>query len=107
MLVRHLILPGKVRNSLDAVTALFLEFGPDIPISLMSQYHPVTVHSDPDMNRRITAEEFDRVYQHCLELGLKNMFVQFPMDYSKGHPPFLPDFQDEEPFPGNDPGMRE
>ncbi|MBN1626316.1 MAG: radical SAM protein [Deltaproteobacteria bacterium] len=107
VLVRHLILPGKVRNSLDALTSLFLEFGPDIPISLMSQYHPVAVHSDPDMNRRITAEEFDRVYQHCLELGLKNMFIQFPMDYLHGHPPFLPDFQNDEPFPGNSPGMRE
>jgi len=107
VLVRHLILPGKVRNSLDALTSLFLEFGPDIPLSLMSQYHPVTVHSDPDMNRRITLDEFDRVYKHCLELGLKNMFVQFPVDYLHGKPPFLPDFKEDEPFPGNDPGMRD
>lgn len=107
VLVRHLILPGKVENSLDALTSLFLEFGPDIPISLMSQYHPVIHHKDPDMNRRITVEEFDRVYQHCLELGLTNMFVQFPMGYHHERPPFLPDFQDDEPFPGNDPGMRE
>jgi len=41
VLVRHLILPGKVKNSIDALTALFLEFGSRIPISLMSQYHPV------------------------------------------------------------------
>jgi putative pyruvate formate lyase activating enzyme len=103
VLVRHLILPGKVRNSLDALSALFLEFGSGIPISLMSQYHPIAFHKDPDMNRRITREEFDRVYNHSLELGLKNMYVQFPADYPHNDPPFLPDFQEDEPFPGNDP----
>ena len=106
VLVRHLILPGKVQNSLDALTALFLEFGQDIPISLMSQYHPVTFHKDPDMNRRITREEFDTVYQHALDLGLKNMFVQFPVGPTHGNPPFLPDFNEDEPFQGNDPEMR-
>lgn len=103
VLVRHLILPGKVKNSMDALTALFLEFGPEIPISLMSQYHPIARHRDRDMNRRITLEEFDRVYQHALDLGLKNLFVQFPVDYPDNNPPFLPDFQEDEPFPGNDP----
>jgi putative pyruvate formate lyase activating enzyme len=106
VLVRHLILPGKVKNSLDALTALFLEFGSGIPVSLMSQYHPVAHHKDPDMNRRITKDEFERVYLHCLDLGLKNMFVQFPVDYSRDAPPFLPDFEEDEPFQGNDPGKR-
>jgi len=109
VLVRHLILPGKVKNSLDALAALFLEFGPGLPLSLMSQYHPVIHHKDPDMNRRITREEFDGVYQQALDLGFKNMFIQFPerdADQSQAGPPFLPDFQEEEPFPGNDPGMR-
>jgi putative pyruvate formate lyase activating enzyme len=107
VLVRHLILPGKVKNSLDALTALFLEFGSGIPISLMSQYHPVAHHKDPDLNRRITKDEFNMVYQHSLDLGLKNMFVQFPVYYNQEDaPPFLPDFEEEEPFQGNDPNMR-
>jgi putative pyruvate formate lyase activating enzyme len=106
VLVRHLILPGKVENSLVALTSLFLEFGPGIPISLMSQYHPVTCHGDPDMNRRITKDEFDSVYQHAMDLGLKNMFVQFPADYPHDDPPFLPDFKEDEPFPGNVPETR-
>jgi len=109
VLVRHLILPGKVQNSLDALTSMFLEFGSGLPISLMSQYHPVIRHKDPDMNRRITGEEFDRVYQHALNLGLKNLFVQFPeraADQSQDNLRFLPDFQEEEPFPGNSQSRR-
>jgi len=101
VLVRHLILPGKVENSIKALDSLFLEFGASLPISLMSQYHPVIRHDDEDMNRYLALNEFDAVYSHALKLGFKNMFVQFPDKYEapqKGQPDFLPDFNLESPF---------
>ena len=104
VLVRHLILPGKAENSINALNSLFLEFGANIPISLMSQYHPVIEHGDNDMNRFLSVDEFDAVYSHTLELGFKNMFVQFPANYdieSKEESEFLPDFNGEFPFKGN------
>jgi putative pyruvate formate lyase activating enzyme len=104
VLVRHLILPGKIENSINALNSLFLEFGADIPISLMSQYHPVIQHDDIDMNRFLNVDEFKAVYSHALELGLKNMFVQFPSGYEnmrKEKSEFLPDFNEESPFRGN------
>lgn len=104
VLVRHLILPGKIENSIGALDSLLLEFGADIPISLMSQYHPVIQHDDIDMNRFLTVDEFKAVYSHALELGLKNMFVQFPSGYEnrrKEKSEFLPDFNEESPFKGN------
>ena len=106
VLVRHLILPARIENSLNALTTLLLEFGPDLPVSLMSQYHPAIFHGEGDMNRSITREEFDKVYSHALDLGFKNLFVQFP-DNGAGRiqnpPSFLPDFNMEEPFSGNQP----
>lgn len=104
VLVRHLILPGKVENSINALNSLFLEFGANIPISLMSQYHPVIQHADNDMNRFLSIDEFDMVYSHTLELGFKNMFVQFPENHdpgSKKESEFLPDFNESSPFKGN------
>ena len=101
VLVRHLILPGKIENSLNALTSLFIEFGADLPISLMSQYHPVLPNEDMDMNRPVKQEEFDRVYAHALDLGLRNIFVQFPDETDIVHKmltPFVPDFREEEPF---------
>ena len=101
VLVRHLILPGKIENSLNALTSLFIEFGADLPISLMSQYHPVLPHEDMDMNRPIKREEFDMVYAHALDLGLRNIFVQFPDETDIVHKmltPFVPDFRKAEPF---------
>ena len=101
VLVRHMILPGHVRNSMDALTGLFLELGRELPISLMSQYYPVFTHEETALNRCITQEEFDRVYAHALDLGFENLFVQFPEDRTsiQEHPPSLfPDFRRENPF---------
>lgn len=101
VLVRHLVLPGKVANSINALTSLFIEFGPGLPLSLMSQYHPVLHQKDEDLNRPLHEEEFDQVYSHAMELGFEHLFVQFP---EKGtHQPlptsqFLPDFESPDPF---------
>ena len=101
VLVRHLILPGAIENSINALTTLFIELGPDLPISLMSQYHPVVHHEDPEMNRTITDQEFRKVHDHAKQLGFKHMFVQFPeiyQDRSRDRPVFLPDFKNRQPF---------
>ena len=101
VLVRHLILPGKVENSVNALTTLFLEFGPRLPLSLMSQYYPVVHQKDPDLNRSITTEEFYKVYSHADDLGFENLFVQFPEEKHRTFPhasTFLPDFRRPEPF---------
>jgi putative pyruvate formate lyase activating enzyme len=101
VLVRHLILPGHVESSLKALTMLFLEFGPDLPLSIMSQYYPVIHQKDPELNRFIHQKEFERVYDHVQELGFTRLFVQFPsqdQNLSEEVHPFLPDFQQEQPF---------
>lgn len=103
VLARHLILPGQTQNSLDALTTLFLEFGKRLPISLMSQYHPVLPCDAPGMRRRITEDEFQQVYDHAGELGFEHLFVQFPERRAREDLEFLPDFTRNQPFQGNQP----
>ncbi|MFH1489850.1 MAG: radical SAM protein, partial [Pseudomonadota bacterium] len=101
VIVRHLILPGHIENSLNALTSLFLEFGARLPLSLMTQYFPATPQGPASMNRPVTREEFERVYSHALDLGFEQLYVQFPdedPDRSPGPPPFVPDFRRESPF---------
>lgn len=101
VLVRHLILPGNVENSINALTSLFVEFGKGMPLSLMSQYHPVIHQKDKRLNRFLSNEEFNRVYSHAMELGFENLFVQFPEKKPGAQPTqtlFLPDFMRDEPF---------
>jgi len=99
VLVRHLLLPGHIENSINALTTLFVEFGAQLPLSLMSQYIPVTPQEVEALNRRLTEEEFNQVYSHALDLGFERLFVQFPAEKSpEGKPPFLPDFRRDKPF---------
>jgi putative pyruvate formate lyase activating enzyme len=121
VLVRHLILPGQAQNSLDALSMLFLEFGRKLPMSLMSQYHPIPSlnlskgTSQPEliplaswekaggdnisaMQRSIIQQEFQQVYDHVQDLGFEHVFVQYPEQRDNA---FLPDFEQEEPFQGN------
>ncbi|MDO9578757.1 MAG: radical SAM protein [Candidatus Cloacimonadales bacterium] len=107
VMVRHLILPDQVQNSKDVLMTLFLEFGKNIPISLMSQYYPPEDLIDSAafgeykfLNRNITLPEFEEVYEHALKLGLRNMFVQFPQDFrsKKDKTDFVPDFIKDKPF---------
>ncbi|MBN1850952.1 MAG: radical SAM protein [Deltaproteobacteria bacterium] len=100
VLVRHLILPGHTENSINALSTLFIEFGKDLPISLMSQYHPVGHQDDEGLNRSLLEEEFVQVYTHVLDLGFENLFVQF-LDKNgeqRTPSPFLPDFRTKKPF---------
>jgi len=101
VLVRHLVLPQQVENSIDALSILYTEFGAELPISLMSQYWPARMVKNAEMNRRLHSEEFYRVYEHAQSLGFQNMFVQhLPPGYDHSDD-FRPDFAKEEPFEGN------
>ena len=103
VLIRHLILPGYTENSVNTLTTLFLEFWALLPLSLMSQYTPVMHHQEANMNRPVTSEEFQKVYEHAIDLGFENLFVQFPGEDGSGEPAkatFLPDFQKSQPFTG-------
>lgn len=101
VLVRHLVLPGQVKNSIDALTSLFLEFGKELPLSLMSQYWPARPSKIADLNRRVTPHEFYQVYDHAQSLGFSNMFVQHMAGWEGGESDFLPDFSNKRPFKGN------
>ena len=77
VIVRHLLLPGHVKNSIAAVDELYKTFGNQIYISLMSQYTPV-IHSEkyPELNRKTTRREYDRLLTYALDIGIENAFIQ-------------------------------
>jgi putative pyruvate formate lyase activating enzyme len=97
VLVRHLILPGYVENSINALTGLFAEFGNGLPLSLMSQYSPVRHHDDNVLNGSLSQKEFNEVCAHAQDLGFKHLFVQFP-EKDPATSPYLPDFRKSQPF---------
>ena len=78
VLVRHLVLPGCRRDSADVLRRLAETVPPDgIKISLMSQYTPYEQNPQfPELNRRITSYEYQKVVDAALDLGLTMGFMQ-------------------------------
>jgi putative pyruvate formate lyase activating enzyme len=98
VLVRHLVLPGCVENSLEAIRTLHREFGPDLPLSIMSQFKPVPgCREKGQLERGVTDEEYEQVTDLVAELGFERAYVQ----PGAGDDDFLPDFDEDEPFEGN------
>ena len=61
-IVRHLILPGNTKNSIEVIKYLDEAFGDKILISLMGQYIPVANAGNyPEINRCITRREYNKV----------------------------------------------
>ncbi|MBR5540517.1 MAG: radical SAM protein [Clostridia bacterium] len=74
-LVRHLVLPGHTKESLAVLDALAKI--PDIWVSLMSQYTPVVpVDGHPELSRRVTKREYEKVTDHLFALGMTNGYLQ-------------------------------
>jgi putative pyruvate formate lyase activating enzyme len=94
LIVRHLILPNHIDNSFGVLDIL-AGISKKIFISLMSQYYPLqnAVHY-PEINRRITQDEFDAVQNYQLGLGLENGWYQELRDSQS----FIPDFTKAKPF---------
>jgi putative pyruvate formate lyase activating enzyme len=94
LLVRHLVLPGCGENSKRCLEFLRL-LSRHTCISIMSQYSPRYKAGDyPGINRSLTPDEYDRVTEYALDLGLENVFVQ----ELASHDHYLPDFSREKPF---------
>lgn len=76
-IVRHLILPGHTRNSIQVLDYLHKTYGNTIYISIMNQYTPVW-HQEkyPELNRRVTGREYEKVLNAALEMGIDNGFFQ-------------------------------
>lgn len=96
-IVRHLVLPEQIQNSKDVLQYLWETYGDCIYISLMNQYTPVRKHEEfPELNNKVTDEEFEEVFQYLLALGIENGYVQ---EGDTAEESFIPSFDGEGVLP--------
>lgn len=81
VIVRHMLLPGHVKNARAVVKYLHETYGSDIYISMMNQYTPMgtSAGDDKDMEllaRKVTKREYERLVDYAVEIGVGNGFVQ-------------------------------
>jgi putative pyruvate formate lyase activating enzyme len=90
VIIRHLMLPGLMFDSKKIIDYIYKSFGNSVYISLMNQYTPVNnVDKYPEINKSLNPKHYDSLIDYCLNLGLKNAFIQDEGTVSES---FIPDF---------------
>ena len=88
-IIRHLILPGCAEESVQILDYIHDEL-PGAWVSLMAQYLPFGDAAGVDeLGRRLTQEEYDRVADHLLEIGMEDGFIQ---ELSSSDEKYIPKF---------------
>lgn len=76
-IVRHLTLPGCMEDSMQILKYLHETYGDTIYISIMNQFTPLSnLEKYPELNRRITDEEYETLVDYAIEIGIENGFIQ-------------------------------
>ena len=77
VIVRHLLLPNHLKNAKGVVKYVYETYGDRVYLSLMNQYTPLPgMEAYPELNRRVTKREYDRLLDYALSLGVENAFIQ-------------------------------
>jgi len=91
LIIRHLILPGAVENSLGVLNAIEQSIGNKVFISLMSQYYPAhKAFECTELNKKLSPAEYEAVLEHLEKLGFENGFVQ---GLDSANSEYTPDFK--------------
>lgn len=92
VIVRHLLLPGRVSEAKKIVRYLHETYKDRIYMSLMNQYTPLDSldkQKFPELNRRVTKREYEKLIDYAIEIGVENAFIQ---EGETAKESFIPDF---------------
>ncbi len=70
VLVRHLMLPSLAGDTAQVLRHLAERFGERILVSLLRQYTPIDMAAHPELDRIITAAEYEEAVEQFASLGL-------------------------------------
>lgn len=88
VIVRHLLLPGELDNTLGCIDAVAELPKSKVMLSLMSQYTPVCGGDKfENLARRVTAEEYRKAMDYVHLCGIKHGYFQSPESASCTHIP--------------------
>ncbi len=94
VIVRHMVMPGHTKDSKAVIRYLYDTYRDDIYMSIMNQYTPPDdIDGYPEICRRVTRREYQRVVDYAIALGVENAFVQ---EGDTACESFIPDFDEEQ-----------
>ena len=93
VIVRHLLLPGQIKDAKAVLSYLFTTYGNQIFISIMNQFTPTkTLENYPEINRKVTKREYETLIDYALSLGIEHAFIQ---EGETAQESFIPDFTNQ------------
>ncbi len=91
IIIRHLILPNNLENTFRVIDWVEKTFSPgQVLFSLMSQFTPAgDLSSHPELQRRLTQEEYDLCYDYLADSSIEDGFFQ---ELSSAKEEYIPPF---------------
>lgn len=94
VIIRHLMLPGFLRESIKIIDYIGEKYGNNVYFSLMSQYTPLrNIEEFPTLNNKLDWKYYNFAVDRCVENGMKNVFIQESEAASES---FIPEFFGEK-----------
>lgn len=91
VLVRHLILPNHIKNTMKVLKWIKRNLEDSVLVSVMAQYFPTyNAKKIPDLNRKLTKREYKKVEEYLYQLDLKNGYMQ---ELGEDEERYVPDFE--------------
>ncbi|MDD6763176.1 MAG: radical SAM protein [Clostridiales bacterium] len=90
MIIRHLMLPGRLSDTVHIINYIHKHFGDKVYFSLMNQYTPVRhIEGIERLNGRLDVRAYRAAVDLCRRLGMERVFVQ---DGEAASESFIPEF---------------
>lgn len=88
VLVRHLLLPGNLKNSKAVIEYLHKTYGDSIILSIMSQYTPMkSCEKYPELEYKTSRREYEKLVSFAESIGVKRAYVQSEESASENYIP--------------------
>ena len=93
LIIRHLVLPNHILNSKNVLKWISKNIDKNVYISIMGQYFPTYKAVDADdINRKLTAEEYEKVKGYIEEFDIENGYFQ---ELEENEEKYVPDFDNK------------
>ena len=74
LMIRHLVMPGNVSGSVEAMHWISENLPPDTFVNIMIQYRPAyRAHLFPEIDRYVSRDDYERVVSEARRFGLTNL----------------------------------
>ncbi|MGN0164530.1 MAG: radical SAM protein [Candidatus Ornithomonoglobus sp.] len=93
MIIRHLMLPGRLSDTVHIINYIHKHFEDNVYFSLMSQYTPIRyIEGIEKLNGRLDERAYRAAVELCERLGMERVFIQ---DGEAASESFIPEFTGE------------